>query len=259
MKKIILALALCISGYASADAVLTEEQVFFQAAHEMTETLIKDIDTIPSSVLDLPFWAQMRALGITAGCTGLGNLLAFAVANTFFSRKTQQNHQTILFGTAAVGTAAGLAVGFNCAHVTEFPGGIAADLNKNLIKIALANNATTEQSLKALTTAFARSPYPRMEGFVALEKIYDQLTRIEKILEKTERRNKKYDGSALAGRIKFVISAIENAMINIKNDPLWIQECNAHSMQKAQQAMQDHNKMQLASAVIDIANAFRRN
>ena len=261
MKKIFTILILSFSFYLNADAIANQEVLTKPTVDQFIDNLIFQINNIPSSPLNIPFWGQMRAFGITAFCTGMSNLLSFGLANIFFAQKNQNGHKSVLYAAAALGTTLGLGTGAYCAYQSEHVHGIEKQLSdaRCFIETALCYTDDADQLRSFMLQLLPLEQFPRMTAFKVFEIIHNQLNRIEEIALKAERRNKKYNARTLQQNIQYLIGHVENAMIIIKNDPLWMQECNAYSMRQTQQAMNTNNNIQLGATLVDVANAYSRN
>lgn len=282
MKKILLALGLSLSAFTYA---ATENQKpepvtpaeFTQYFKEQialntiwVSSFTNNIASLKYSPLDLPFWAVARIVGVTSGLTICGNLVGVGLRVLVGNKDTvdmlniSQNHW---FTQTA--TAAGLATGIYAAHKLEIPSGIAKSLNQPLIAYVLAaSDKYPEALMPFMQSLFATSQFPRMQAFIEIQKVIGQLERIEKIIENTKvklfgnRKGKRFNqtqNKLLVEKITFVKKALNNGLITLKNDPQWLQECSAYSMQQAGQAAQRSNDQQLAASVINIAHAYSKS
>lgn len=272
MKKTALLLGLCLSQINFMNAASSEEinlQIQQVCAptntplvadsttepEVFTEALVREIHSIPFSFLELPFWAKARCIGVSAFGAIMGNLSAVALLNIVGYKNMEVNipNPTLWGKMEWLGTIAGTTTGVVYAYSTEYPSGISKKFDQNLLIIALKSNNDSQAVIKNLNSYFAMHQFPHMSAFLELQNMFANLSYVMELIKKLEQGGKT-GFTTLKKNIELVLEAVKFAMITVKTDPHWLQECQAHSMQKVQANMESQQNAQLVSSIIQFAH-----
>lgn len=147
------------------------------------------------------------------------------------------------------GGAALFASGTLCLSSLRF---LAQQVNQSLLTVVLVEKP--EILLTALSNFFISHRFPRAAAFNELDSlrknIADIITKFERV-----RGTKAYeDSKPLVADLLMFLDAVRAAMITVKNDPRWLEECNAATLALAQANFQAQQNAQLANTVIQLAH-----
>lgn len=280
MKKLLVLLATCLFLSSSQAASVTEEELALSMQQVWTgsgnslkrpmineelspeifvDLLLKEIGSTSLSFLELPFWAKMRCLGAGAFGTIAGNLTAVAFLNLVGYNEQVKMPQPGQWGKMEwLGTVGGASAAIAYAYYAEYLSGIAKRIDAPLLVLALKNKGEESLLMKDLNSYFITQQFPNMAAFTTLEKNRSKLSYVFELLTKLEVSRQKTTFSDLKANVTIALEALDFAMLTVKNDPRWLQECSAHAMTMASQSMQANNDAQFASAIISLAHSRRR-
>jgi|GEM_PF-2852795 len=152
-----------------------------------------------------------------------------------------------------VGGATLFASGALCVSSLQF---LAQQVNEPLLVIVLTKKG--DALLNELGHFFVSHRFPRAAAFNELDVLRKNLI---DILAKLERAKGTPDHEAIKPIIADMLTFLDNvrdAMVLVKNDPRWLEECNAATLALAQANLQAHQNAQLANNVIQLAHSGRR-
>lgn len=202
----------------------------------------------PRLAQDYAIAAGFAVLGAVVG--HLGSVAILKVLGTerkvyFFSLGDYDTTDYIsVFGGAAL-----FSSGTWCLSSLRF---LAQQVNQPLLTVVLTE--TPETLLTALSGFFISHRFPRAAAFNELDTLRKNLaeivTKFERIRETKEYENVK----PLVADLLMFLDAVRNAMVIVKNDPRWLEECNAATLALAQANFQAQQNAQLANTVIQLAH-----
>ena len=224
-----------------------------------TNLLLQEIGNTSIYFIELPFWAKMRCLAAGAVGTITGNLAAVALLNLVGYQEQVKIPYPSKWGKIEwLGTLGGASTAIAYTYHAEYLSGIAKKIDAPLLVLVLKNKDFETALMRELNTYFIAQQFPNMAAFIALEKNRSKLAYIFELLTKLEASRQKANFSDLKENITIALEALNFAILTVKNDPRWLQECSAHAMVMASQNMQAQNDAQIAAAVINLAHSGRR-
>ena len=217
MKKFFAALIITISWYTAQGKTNTIALTPLKLETTMITNLLEEIDRMPSSPLNIPFWGKVRALSLATACAGLGNLLAYAAKN---NRTIEKNYQTVSYTSTALGLLAGVYL----AYKIESKQGISKKLHLPLIHAVLDWDNNPDIMRKKILRLFPCEKHPRLKAVHILEKNHEYLCALKEIFLKAQRNNKTYKAKDLQEHLESAIIGLEATLIIMKQDPVWIKQ-----------------------------------
>lgn len=248
MKKMLLAL-FCI-------IILRTSNVYAEEVNAL-EMITNNYRT---SFLDLTVWQQLGALGWGALGSAGTYLATKAVENILSSKPNEVNFWNLQEwswaerGTVTIGTL----------WVTKYAGdqfkpeAVARKANENgLLNLLL--DATTEDELQqALDEKFVTHHFPRAAAFAQLNELHANITHLLDITNKHNMYRPRHNFKTLQETLKSNLKRVNTALLLIKKDSRWHQECNAYAVNRIQAAQETQQQMELAGAVLQAAHAYSR-
>ncbi len=217
---------------------------------------IECIKGIPTYISDLPtsdFVAAgiLSVLGAAAGHTGVCAIAHLLDKNTgielsFFH--PQKWGTSLWLGT--IGGAA--AIGY--ITLRSFgPKLLAQQINQPLLTAVMT---TQPHELKnTLDGIYVSNRFPRAAAFRDLDALKYTLSTLLESFTKLNGKAGYTEAKRLTPTIMTYIANVKDAMLTIKNDPRWLEECNASTLAMTQANIQGHQNAQLAGAVIQLAHS----
>lgn len=256
MKKILLIISLI--GYTQTAIALPNPADFADMEPvAFVDSLITNVQTVSVCMFRLPFWAQIRyASSLTIGAL-FGNLTGIAFVN-LFSNKSEMNEVNTwnpnLWGKGAwIGTIAGFLVCEHFSRHAEFPKYKIKDVDKDLLVITITHYGNSETLLKEIKCYFAASRFPLVDAYFKLQNLHETCTTSLNIFKNL----KKNINNVVLSQLIFALENIKNALLVIKNDPMYAQEQSNYTLMLTQQGLDTHNKVEIGSLIANIAHAKR--
>jgi len=228
----------------------------FENSEKFSTALVQEIADVRLCFVSLPLWAKARSVGLAAFGALAGNLTAYAIGNLFGEyRQPRVLHPSEWGFFVTTSTAAGLGAALYTAYSLEYPSGIAKKLDQALITLIIKNRNSESSDLVAdLNKYFVLQQFPRMAAFTAIESLNKKLAKVNELLAHIKTLKAKDDFAQLSYKIDMTCEYAKNAMVTLKQDPRWLEECSAHAVTLAQQNMQAHQQGQLATSIIQFAH-----
>ncbi len=136
-------------------------------------------------------------------------------------------------------------------YVTN-PAFLAQQVNQPLLATILTTpTANLKNSFDAI---YVSDRFPRAAAFKDLDTLRNTLSRILESFIKLKGKAGYAEAKNLTPTIVSYITMVKDAMLIIKNDPRWLEECNASTLAMTQANIQGHQNAQLAETVIQLAH-----
>lgn len=252
MKKYLL----CTSLLFACTALSTEN---FSAPDDRIENVLDTIATdFNTSFFDLPFWtkAQIAALTTLGGaCTWLGTR---AFTNIF-----EETDKRVVISqwkewqlSQKITTPVGLIWFGKILTNAEKPEGIARNANADGLLSALLTCQTTDEIKETIDARFVTERFPRAVAFQQLSTLHASLNKLFKLVKETQTIKPHRNFNKIIQLLNQNLNHVNQALLILKNDSRWFEECNAHALKQAQATQQSEHNARLAGTAINLAHAY---
>lgn len=213
-----------------------------------------------TSFLDLTVWQQLGAIGWGA-LGGAGTyIVTKAVENILSSKPNEVNWWSPLewhLGEQATVTVGTIWVTKHAGDQFK-PEAVARKANENGLLNLLLDATTEEELQKALDEKFITHHFPRAAAFAQLNELHTAITHLLDITNKHNMYRPRRNFKTLQDALKSNLKQVNAALLIIKNDARWHQECNAYTFNRVQATHEKQQQMELAGAVLHAAHAYSR-
>lgn len=138
------------------------------------------------------------------------------------------------------------------------PEAIATKANANGLLNLILNCASEEEMLEALDQRYVTHRFGRSMAFTELTLLRNALYSIKEIISTFNARSPKKGFNTIVTLINTNIKKVDTALRTVKRDARWFEECNAHTMNQAQQTQRDDHNARVAGSVLNLAHAYSR-
>ncbi|MFT6765521.1 MAG: hypothetical protein ACJAZS_000399 [Alteromonas naphthalenivorans] len=245
MKKILLATLI----FACSQQTLQAED---------TNSLNLVAENYDTSFIDLPLGSQAGAasIGLIAGAYTF--ILTRAIENIFYPNYEPINLLNIKDWTKAQCVTTPVVTGFVATWLAgEFKPEVSAQrANENGLLDLVLTSETNEEVLNNLDAKYVVERFPRAASFVQLTTLRNALTHLLDITTRFNTKRPKRNFDSIRAALVSNLKKVDTAMLVVKQDARWLQECNAQTMNNIHTTQDNQFKVDLAGAAINIAHAY---
>ena len=264
MKKNLILAAFLLPAIFSSNAselLVNATDTYIKKPQETSLDLV--ITHYQTSFLDLPFWEKARVAGFSTLAGACVWLITRAFSNVFVTDRTDLNILDIKSWNTAqmITTPASMILVGKVLSDSEKPEGIAKNPAQNNLLRALLLCKSNAEIQKTLDQIFITEHFPRAIAFQQLSNLKASLNKICKLLVTIHTKDKKspHIFNTLVNALSHDIHVVDNALLLIKNDPRWFEECNAHTLKQSQAVHEARLNAELAGSAVDLAHLYTRN
>lgn len=251
-KKKTLYLLLCfVSTYCTSAFPAISANISSTAVEQRVSLLLQNVADTPTPQL-VQDYLVAAGLGLLGAI--IGHITSVAVLKVLGDRERTvrflnlSDYDTIDY-ISTFGGAAFFASGTLCFSSLNF---LSQQVNQPLLTIVLTESPDTLPV--ALSLFFVSHRFPRAAAFNELDILRKNLADIVAKLERAKGTPAYENIKPLLADLLTFLDAVRNAMITVKNDPRWLEECNAATLALAQANIQAQQNAQLANTVIQLAH-----
>lgn len=218
-------------------------------------------DNYRTSFLDLPL--QNQAGAIVGGLFGGGCtlLVTRAITNIFQAKKREwdsfdpSTYTWVEFGTGPIGAL----------WVTKMigdnfkPEAVAKEANENGLLNLILESTTVQEIQTALDEKFITHRFPRSQAFTQLAYLRIRITHLKDLITKYNAKRSNRNFNKIQAALNANLKKIDSALLILKKDSRWFEECNAHTLNRAQGIQETQQKAEFAGAAINLAHAYAKS
>jgi hypothetical protein len=218
-------------------------------------------DSYNTSFIDLPLKSQAGAgaLGLIVGAYTF--LATRALTNIFQPKRRELDLFNVKTWTWAELMTTPLAAGFTTHWLAgeSKPEVAAQRANENGLLDVILESETNEEILKNIDAKFIVERFPRATAFAQLTSLRNTLTSLLKITTQFNIYRPHDNFDLIKETLTQNINKVDLALLVVKQDARWLQECNAQTMNNMHSTQDAQFKSELANTAINIAHAYAKN
>ena len=248
MSLLVLAHLTTTVSYAQEAATTAQQEI---------ETTLKRIQKMPFSICDLPTSDFVVAGFFSLLGAAAGHLCVNAIAHLVDQETTKTINPTLFhpgkWGKSLwLGTVGGAATVGYLTLAASGPKFLAQQVNQPLLAAVIASKPTDLKN--TLDGIYVSDRFARAVAFRDLNTLRTTLCSILESFTKLKGKPGYSEAKNLTPAVVSYIAAVKEAMLTIKSDPRWFEECNASTLAMTQAHIQGCQNAQLASTVIQLAH-----
>lgn len=234
-----------------------QEPTTIEYTTQHVSTVLQNVQAVPTSMTDLS-GSDVFLIGTNALMGAVVGQFVTRAGRTILNPRGPVNSDNVFDPSSwSTGVKAGSLLGgvigaVGCSHFVGLKT-IAQMINQPLLVITLSSSVPAELT-KALDTLFISHRFPRAAAFNELDTLRQQLSDILSRFEKLRGKPAYDQAKLLIPAILTFSTAVKDAMLVVKNDPRWFEECNASTLAMTQANIQSYQNAQLATSVIQLAH-----
>lgn len=203
-------------------------------------------------------WVALSALG-GAGGTYLGKK---ALENIFNTPDFGESNPVKFFDltqwslTETIVTPLGSA--FFASIMMDYykPEKVATEANKNGLLNLILESTTAEEIQTALDEKFVIHRFPRSQAFAELAGLRTTIIHLIDLITEHNANRSNPDFKKIKSALNANLKKVDFALLVLKKDSRWFEECNAHTLNRAQGTQETQQKAEFAGAAINLAHAY---
>ncbi len=243
---------------------LAANAAFAFAAEQDVNAFVSAIEELPLKFTDRPKLDQLKdaacgALVVLVGA-GFGHIATCAIINVLGGAdQTPQFFQPSKWTTpVAIGTVAGAALSIYPVSYMSYKDALTKKIDKKLLTAVIAYQDDSAKLSKAIDQLFISSRFPRAMAFAQLNALRSHFADMNDLFELLTEKPYGDQIKELLPAIQGCLTALADAMLVVKNDPRWYEECNAQTLANSQANLQAHQNAQATSGLIQLAHMASR-
>lgn len=211
-----------------------------------------------TSFLDLPF--QNKAGAIIGGLFGGAcTLLVTRAITDVFQAKVREwdafdpsTYTWVECGTGPIGTLwVTQAIGDNFK-----PEAVAKEANESGLLSLILECTTVAEIQEALDERFVIHRFPRSQAFAQLAHLRTRIIHLTDLITKYNANRSNRNLKKIKTALKANLKKVDAALLILKKDSRWFEECNAHTLNQAQATQQTQQNAEFAGAAVNLAHAY---
>ena len=242
--------------------IITQTSPLFCAEKDSTVTeqdivgTVERIKNIPTYISDLPT-SDVVVSGIFAVLGAAASHVCVCAVAHLLDKNTDIElsffHPEKWGISLWLGTVGGAAVTGYLSLTSFGPKFLAQQINQPLLTAVMT---TKPYELKnSLDNLYVSNRFPRAAAFRDLDALKYTLSALLESFTKLKGKAGYAEAKRLTPTIMAYIANVKDTMLTIKNDPRWLEECNASTLAMTQANIQGHQNAQLAGTMIQLAHS----
>ncbi len=232
-------------------------------AQETAPTAEQTIDITMQRIQKIPFYISNLSSSdfLAVGCcavvgAAIGHISTCAIAHLLDKNTNIELsfYNPEKWGKSLwLGTVSG-AIILGRTSLTSFgPESLAQQVNQPLLTVVIGSEPNDLKN--TLDGMYVSNRFARAAAFRDLDILRNTLSLILNSFTKLKGKAGYSEAKSLTPVIMSYIAQVKDAMLNIKNDPRWLEECNASTLAMQQATMNHNHNAQLAGAVVQLAHS----
>ncbi len=264
MKNVLIITLLVTFGLHAADNSLAIQNSTQQFNDGLTvDEFVDAIAQLPIKFTHRPVLDQLSSVGLSTLSVlvgaAFGHLAVCAVTNVlggydqsplFFKPREWSKSVT-------VGTLVGAGLGAYPSMYASFTQSLAKKIDRKLLNTAFYFQNDAVSLKQSLDVLFVSARFPRAAAFISLEALRSHLADINDLFELLTDKPYGDQIKMLLPYVQYSLDAVIQAIITLKSDPRWFEECNAQSLSNTQATLNAQYNAQAVGGLIQLANATR--
>lgn len=138
------------------------------------------------------------------------------------------------------------------------PEKVAEQANENGLLNLILESITVEEIQTALDEKFIIHRFPRSQAFAQLAYLRTRIIHLTDLITKYNANRSNRNFTKIKTVLKTNLKKVDAALLILKKDSRWFEECNAHTLNQAQATQQTQQNAEFAGAAVNLAHAYAR-